>query len=235
MKRDHGATFFGKHSAVVGVLLICALAPTTATSDHEPVGAATPRELVLKLRDAYEDGDPDAAEALVDQSTAMGRLLATIQGKTLVAATAYEELMELARAKFGAAETSQIASNFGLDRNSAFAGAVEDLKIKIKGGKATVRRPGKRKKLTLIRKEGRWFLDAEAIMGKKTTEELENESPEEREKTFRQTAMFMDCLIEVFRDHSVIDDCATIEELEEKLDKRLTGAILKVMGEIIEE
>lgn len=221
-------------NVVVGLALVCVLSPLLSPDRAEELGAATPEDLVRKLAEAYENGDPAAAKALVDQSTTMGQLMANIQGKMVLAAAAYRELMESAKQKFGAEDTAELAGKFLPDGTSDFSAIAEDLKVKIKGDKATVRRPGK-KKLTLTRKESRWFLDAEAIMGKKMTEQLEGGSPEEREQTFWQTEKLMSTMVDVFRDKSVVDECSSVQELQEKLDKRLTGAILKAMGEIIAE
>ena len=193
-------------------------------------GAETPDRLIESLAEGIENGDSSRVENLVDQSTPVGEVMAGALGKMAEVSQAAQKMKAAAEKKFGKDEALKAMAG-----SSQFspAGNPKDLvakaKIDIDGDKATVTNPDNpRSKMQLVRKGGRWYIDAESMAG----QQAQGTSSEELKKSAKMMDQMFDSMVEVFNDTSLVEEAKDAEDFGKKLNEKMMGVIFGMMSKM---
>lgn len=141
-------------------------------------GTDPARAALVRFVTGLQEADKDAVLSCIDQTSPNGRTMARLLSPVLDVASANREFVAALTEKFGEERTEQIRSllgGFDLTRNlGQLQVDTEKAEIEIEGDVATVSVRGQptSRPLTLVQKEGRWYVKPPADMAM-STEQLE--------------------------------------------------------------
>ena len=181
--------------------------PTVDVATTPEVAAeTTPKELLELLARALEEGDGQAAAAMTDQSTPIGKL--TGQNFAILAqiTTATKQFKDAAVVKFGPEANAVLVEIFSETPASQFRAMIERAEITVNGPIATATVPGFAT-TDMVKKGERWLLSG----GNDTVA---------KRKTIHTGSKVMKTFLANLNDHSIIENAQNLDELKEILIKK---------------
>ncbi len=148
----------------ISLLVLSIIVAETA----QAAGADTPRDLLNELAEGFKQGKGDQVKSLIDQSSNEGKKIASIAADAVKAYVNFQTLQKALADKFGDETIGQMLSGQGITLDDdlgidQFDEAIKEADIQEQGDKATVTLPDEEEPLPLLRRGGRWYVDATAV------------------------------------------------------------------------
>ena len=148
----------------ISLLVLSPIVAETA----QAAGADTPRDLLNELAEGFKQGKGDQVKSLIDQSSNEGKKIASIAADAVKAYANFQALQKALADKFGDEAIGQMLSGQGITLDDdlgidQFDEAIKEADIQEQGDKATVTLPDEEEPLPLLRRDGRWYVDATAV------------------------------------------------------------------------
>ena len=148
----------------ISLLVLSLMAAKTALA----AGADSPRDLLNELADGFKLGKGDQVKALIDQSSSEGKEIASIAGDAVKAYAGMQALQKALVDKFGDQAVEQMLSDQGMTLGDEMDpdqidAAIKKADIQQQGDQATITLPETEQPLSLVRRDGRWYVDATAL------------------------------------------------------------------------
>lgn len=191
-------------------------APATRKAESQ----ATPKDLVEKLAAGFQAASKDKVVSCLDQSTDNGKKAAEAFGCIMDIVAAGKDLHGAVVVKFGK-EAAEKAGMNSFD-SGPFGDAEELAKAQYQeeGDKATVTIEATPSPLKLVKKDGKWFLDADELMKEEDLKDIDKV----KKMSAAMSGAFKEC-------KTALTDCKTAEEFKEKSGAIMMKAMMGGMGE----
>jgi hypothetical protein len=202
--------------SLASITLLVAIVATGGCGEYS--GATSPEALLEQAALAADTRDAEAFIRSMDPSTVEGQMIASTIVKGMALSMAFQQMREALIQKFSQETVDkhplQIAS---LIPDFEFRKRFEGATIQVQGNTATVVSSHFAERgASMIRKDGRWFLDPKSIFPRHQSDQTHMLS-----RYLDRTA---DTLIPIFSDTSLVDDSDTLEEFGNRMMRRILEA-----------